>query len=527
MGRALAAALLLGSLTVSLTHAASQAPNSTIGAPVPTCLGPNDLQVDGTQSSLQGAQTFDHVCVEHHGILLASRLHLRVGELYVDATSSIQADGGPGSVSATDCDQAGNGTPTGDPGGTIVIDARQATVLGTISAAGGSGLAVDDNPADNGPCTASQYNGGPGGPGGTITIRAARLDLEGTINAAGGPGGDVSDPAGAPHGNATGGGPGGHGGTATMALLQPLTPGQIPHVMASGGLPGKGKPLGLPGHAGTVTLSALTAAEAVALPPPPAPLGTVLNPAPKWQPIQSLSAFTRGMACGAGDLNLGAHTRRTLSGNHGYTHICLHDGAILVAGPTLTLHAETIYVDARSRIIANGSAKRTGKATGRYASAGAPTRDARPPHPGVAGPDGSGSQSAGVSPTPPNDSLGGKGGGAISLLAQRILLAGPVSANGANGDPGIDGDCSPSGCMDYFDGGSGGSGGGILVRAGDLQLTGTISVLGGAGGAPGTAEQYSANGGMHGGPGFVKIFATTLRAARSLPINGPWVLGRR
>jgi len=135
--------------------------------------------------------------------------------------------------------------------------------------------------------------------------------------------------------------------------------------------------------------------------------------------IRPIAAATGGMACGAGDLSLGAHARLALSGDHSYAHVCLLDGAVLAAGATLTIHAETIYVDAHSRIIADGSALPTGTATGRYAGAGAPSLDPRFPHPGVAGQDGLHSES--VDSTPPADSKGGHGGGAVILLADQVV----------------------------------------------------------------------------------------------------------
>jgi hypothetical protein len=105
---------------------------------LPSCTGAGDLLIDGGRLSLQDAQTFDRVCIEHGGTLLASHLHLRVGELYVDATGSIRADGEPGAMTGNvDCGLPVTGSPKGGPGDTLTIEARRATVLGTISAQGG------------------------------------------------------------------------------------------------------------------------------------------------------------------------------------------------------------------------------------------------------------------------------------------------------------------------------------------------------------------------------------------------------
>jgi hypothetical protein len=84
---------------------------------------------------------------------------------------------------------------------------------------------------------------------------------------------------------------------------------------------------------------------------------------------------------------------------------------------------------------------------------------------------------------------GGPGGGRLQLIASSIDIAGLVTANGANGSPGVSGS--------YAGGGGGGSGGGILIAANVLKISGSVSAVGGGGGAGyfyGTAGGAGANG---------------------------------
>lgn len=90
--------------------------------------------------------------------------------------------------------------------------------------------------------------------------------------------------------------------------------------------------------------------------------------------------------------------------------------------------------------------------------------------------------------------LGGKGGGAIRLIANTIHIAGTVTANGNNG------------ASSSYGGGGGGSGGGILIAADTLDVTGTVSA---AGGAAGTSTSGSSYNGGNGGNGRVKLLHGT------------------
>jgi hypothetical protein len=93
-----------------------------------------------------------------------------------------------------------------------------------------------------------------------------------------------------------------------------------------------------------------------------------------------------------------------------------------------------------------------------------------------------------------NPGSAGKGGGAIWLDAQDIVITGTgrLSMNGSNGT-------AASG----FDGGGGGAGGGILLTGNYITLSsgGILNVVGGAGGSP----TGNSGGGGGGGGGRIKI----------------------
>lgn len=99
---------------------------------------------------------------------------------------------------------------------------------------------------------------------------------------------------------------------------------------------------------------------------------------------------------------------------------------------------------------------------------------------------------------------GGGGGGIVNLTAGRnIVINGSVSANGAKG--------GASGCYQCpYDGGGGGSGGSVLLKAGLIDGTGTISADGGPGGW--------GNGG--GGGGRVALYYNTKSFSGVVKANG-------
>ncbi len=119
---------------------------------------------------------------------------------------------------------------------------------------------------------------------------------------------------------------------------------------------------------------------------------------------------------------------------------------------------------------------------------------------------------------------GGGGGGAVRVAsAGRIVIRGAVLAEGGAG-----GSWRP-GSPDRAGGGGGGSGGVIYLSAPDLDVSGTVSVLGGIGGVSGTDD------GGDGGPGRIRLSidpgrctssATWLGAAVSCVVNTSLAPGR-
>lgn len=502
----------------------------------PSCLGRNDLQVQRGQVTLHGTRTFDRVCVQQGGVLDADgALTLRAGALYVDATSRIIADGQPGGLPSgfPDCRPSGAGTPAGAPGNALTILARHALVLGPISANGGRGL---DSPGAQ--CGGS-WDGGNGGPGGDITLEAIDLTLRARISARGGQGGAGADGSSWANPNGGNAGHGGAGGALTLLVTHALTRTSL--LQVDGGTAGTpGKPAcsgqghcaahsgmaGTNGASGRVSLGALTPAQRAALPPEPLPPVTVAPPGPAVYPPVAPAIFDRLMHCGTGDLIVGRGQVLHLTGTQEYAHVCIQEGAIVRAGAGLTLKAQSIVVDRTAGIAADGSiAPVQGRSgDGRYESGGACWLIQCPLHAGAPGASGAGDPDNGIA-----GARGGAGGGVITLIAPRILLAGTVSAAGTAGQPGQDAACSPSGCIGPFPGGGGGSGGGILVMAHEVQLTGRITVTGGPGGAGGSGEDAGAvaDEGRYGESGRIIIRADILRVSKGgAAVVGPLLLER-
>jgi len=101
-----------------------------------------------------------------------------------------------------------------------------------------------------------------------------------------------------------------------------------------------------------------------------------------------------------------------------------------------------------------------------------------------------------------NGGDGGNGGGAILLHAEKITIAGTISANGSNGRNGAESSGKAGG------GGGGGSGGTVLIRGRDVSISGTLSAKGGPGGAGGNGTASGKDGGGAGGGagGRIKVF---------------------
>ncbi len=498
------------------------ASGSPVAAPAmgtPLCLGRHDLIVDGVSRGsgtiLNGTTTYDSICIRNGGVLVIDKqATLRVGVFYLDSVSSVAAAGLPGGVEygGSHCPSSGTGTSDGDPGATLLIQARRALIAGTITATGGAGFngRVEDS------CPAQRS--GNGGKGGSVTIEAATLVLTGTVEASGGAGGNGSG------GNDGTTGHGGAGGTITVSV-GPSRPAPLTtYLNAKGGQDGKTTVVA---QSGVVKITRLTAAALSVLPPVPPPLVAILGRAPLYHALRPVGLFAQGMACGQGDLIVLAGTKRLLDGVHAYAHVCIN--GLLSSTDGLILRARTIMVARGGRLRAVGLATAGGEgATGRYETAGACASDRRPPHAGVAGSAGTGfNGGAGVE--------GGAGGGLVTLLAPRILLMGTLSSRGSDGKVGYDSAYgSPSSGDSPPDGGSsGGSGGGILIVADVLQAAGTISARGGLGGQPGSGSIPAGNNtipaiGPVGGPGCIKVFANTVRTPLGsvLDVSGPLLIGR-
>lgn len=486
---------------------ASGPPVAAPAVRTPLCLGRDDLIVDGVSGGggtiLSGTRTYDSICIRNGGVLVIDKqATLRAGVFYLDDSSSIVADGLPGGRSyQAHCPTSGTGQPDGDPGGTLVIQARTAIIAGLILARGGAGL--DGLARDNCPAEDS----GKGGRGGAVAIQAATLVLTGTVSARGGAGGK---------GNGTTG-RGGVGGTiaVTAALFRPAL--RAADLEVAGGEDGK---TGVPARTGSTRVAPLPPTALSALPPTPAPLVTVLGQAPARLVLQPVGAFGVSMACGPGDLTVPAGTTYALTGTRTYQHVCV--GGLLHAGRYLTLRAQTILVARGGRLEATKAVSVGQDATGACAA------DHRAPPEGVPGAEGPGSNGSIMG------GQGGAGGGGVTLLARRVLLMGTLSADGGDGGGGDDGSspASPgspsSGPISGGGGGGGGAGGGILIVADAVQVSGTISARGGRGGPPGSGDGPPQATGAVGGPGCIKVFANTVRTPFGgvLDVSGPLLIGR-
>ena len=340
-----------------------------------------------------------------------------------------------------------------------------------------------------------------GGAGGKVTLLAQTLRMTGSIMADGGNAGGQM------------GGTGGAGGILLVAAGN--IPAGLPAEISVRG--GKGDPVGKgrAGADGKVTVQPISAAQKQLLPPAPAPDLQVLGTPPARQlPAPS---FSSGMACGAHDLDVGPGKQVILEGTQVYGHVCVHGGGILRAGPQLTLIAQTIQVDAASWIDADGVITSTTKVstTGPALAGGAQTwpRSALP----AGRPGAQGAANGSQSDIDDGDAFaglpGGAGGGSLTLIAGRLDMAGTISAAGAAG--GYGGLGTITGVHSGNDVGTGnaggGSGGGILLVARSLQLTGTVSVLGGdAGHFVFTARYAGAQSQPGGAPGRVTVLADVI-----------------
>lgn len=316
------------------------------------------------------------------------------------------------------------------------------------------------------------------------------------------------------------------GGMDAYAIKRPVGPGRV-HVAAMTATAYRAFATADAVNAANATAVAMTYATVQARRPSRPPVATPVSvsrygPAPIRKPPLPAIHLRSTLRCGQGDLDIGRHRVRLLTGRHVYRHVCVHDGGTLLAGTTLTLRARTIYVDAHSALIATGT-------VGAVPNAQRPgcrhTRTTQ--HLGAPG--------AGAPPDGDNYGIGfaGQGGGTITLIASQVVIAGLLGADGTAGQTGTGVYCQTVCQGTTGDGGGGGSGGGIRVVAHDLQVTGVVSVVGGAGAPPATPveNQYGSlavgKAGAPGKLGCAKLLVDVVRfPSQHLPIAGQASLGR-
>lgn len=239
-------------------------------------------------------------------------------------------------------------------------------------------------------------------------------------------------------------------------------------------------------------------------------------------------------------------TTTALTGVHYYDKVEIRNSTVyLIPNKYLKLYANTIYIDATSKLIADecgylggdGGNLGAGPGFGRYGYNGSGGGGA-----GHAGDGGDGGlrddaiperdNGDGGFPYGDNTSLsfvlgsggagggcgegihglshqgqvggyGGNGGGAVLLNAPLINVHGTISVNGAAGSAGFEANLASGG-------GGGGSGGIIIIQGDDVNLSSaTLSANGGAGGTGGVIKvgNYDGGGGGGGGAGGrIKIF---------------------
>jgi hypothetical protein len=253
----------------------------------------------------------------------------------------------------------------------------------------------------------------------------------------------------------------------------------------------------------------------------PPPLTQIVGSAPTLLPVQPEATFTRGMACGTGDLVVAAGATVRLGGTHVYRHACVQ--GLLKVRAQLTLVAQTVQIGPRGAIRADGVTTDASTDPSCEPAHGAP-------QPGASGEAAPGSEnSSGVASS---GGAGGAGGGVVKIVAQRVVVAGQVSANGGTGGEGAEdlpgsptaGDVPPT------MGRGGGDGGGVTIVAGDLQLTGVLAAAGGRGGPDGAEYPGGPSDGRYGQsghPGCVRLLTKILRAdAQYLALPGPLLYGK-
>lgn len=189
-----------------------------------------------------------------------------------------------------------------------------------------------------------------------------------------------------------------------------------------------------------------------------------------------------------------------------------HDAVIVEAGHTVTVTAGAPLAIAAGYVKIDGTinANAAGFAPAMGPGPGGPSTNAGAGGGGHGGAGGAGGQDANDTPGPGGTtngdlssemiemgsgggttdvSTGGRGGGAVSIEARRIVVTGAINARGQNGP----GSARSAG---------GGAGGGVMLRAASLEVTGALAVDGGTGGS---GSSTANDGGGGGGGGRIKL----------------------
>ena len=416
----------------------------------------------------------------------------------------------------SDLGSGGSGSMQGGAGGGAVVlrSGGAMRIDGLISANGVDGV------------SGGMYNAGGGGSGGTVNLRAATLTGTGTVRANGGSGGN---------GGYTGYSGGGVGGRVALLVdsndVSSLT-------LSAGGGSGisSGSRASASGGAGTVatrgpaaSLYSLTLGGSAPLPQSPTPLSSdppsfdavvVIGTATvsAANPFVANSLEVRGGAFLRLDASLQSSQMTVRTGGTVAHSAGSAKGCDLSVSGTLT-------VEAGGLITADAAGFGPGQGPGAgYANTAGPYDNGNGGGGGGAY-GGLGGRSDifhtqsgalygsfawpgefGSGGGPGNGNPGGSGGGIVKIKAGTLQLDGSISANGQNG-------VDYSGSSSFYAGGGGGSGGAIIVSATSLQGSGTIFAKGGIA----TSKDRIGGGG---GGGRIALYYGTKSGSWTVSANG-------
>ena len=466
------------------------------------------LMLDNQSIALSGLQTYDDVqLINGATIVVSGSLQLNTDSLFIDATSSISADGrgylqnsGPGK-GGTSGGGGHGGRGGGGNGGAVYGDADPLAPItrgsgggSQGSASGGTGggaIAIDVDGAFvlDGEVSADGTNGGyknyyssshfgGGGAGGSISVDAGSLSGSGKITVNGGEGGRSS----------RGPGGGGAGGRVAVSYTSLDFTGDVQAIGGYGNLNGEDGVV-VYKHGANDPVSAGVADE-----------GNPMNPSvtsritgTHYLPNGFNYAFNHLVVEPTGRMIVKSNYTGTLPADtvtvqaggqiqvERYGEMAIDGSDVVVAG---TIQASRLGIDALTLAVPLGGII-TADALGYTQNGGLGKGGIS----GGGGHGGRGGRSTGGGiygdPQNPTDlgsgggshssASGGAGGGAISIdVSGTLQVDGEVSADGANG-----------GVKNYYSSsffGGGGSGGSISVSAGTLSGSGKITVNGGRGG---------------------------------------------